>query len=305
MKLRTLSSAIIIATGFTSCTTIKIDAPHPAELSLGRGSRICIVPEQGSDANELALALYQKFSTAGFYELVDRANMGNTMQERNFQQMSFVDSRSSGRMKSADAFIYLNADGFSRSVNDSQTFTYNGNSFTTYTATTFATYRAGYRAVQTASSQIVGGRRIELSDKKQAFSPQGFPAPPDPYEMFASMRENIASQIFDSLHPRVDRISRPVGGTKAPSTKRAIALANAGMWKDAVQCAKDGVNEMPADLEAKYILAMIYQGAGMYSQCDQELKGLMKIKPSSKYTEALRENQIVWNNAARFNQQMQ
>jgi hypothetical protein len=305
MKRSTITTSIIVAVCLTGCTTIKVDAPHPAELSLGRGSRVCIVPEQGSDANELALALFQKFSTAGFYELVDRANMGNTMQERNFQQMSFVDSRSSGRMKSADAFIYLSADGFSRNQNDSQTFSYNGQSITTYTAKTFANYRAGYRAVQTSSSQIAGGRRIELSDQKTATSTRGFPSPPDPYEMFASMREKIADQIFDSLHPRVDRISRAVGGTKAPSTKRAIGLANAGMWKDAVQSARDGVNEMPADLEAKYILAMIYQGGGMYSQCDQELKGLMKIKPSSKYTDALRENQIVWNNAARFKQQMQ
>jgi hypothetical protein len=251
------------------------------------------------------MALFQKFSAAGFYELVDRANMGNTMQERSFQQMSFVDSHSSGRMKGADAFIYLNADGFSRSSNDSHTYSYNGQSFTSYTATTVANYRAGYRAVQTSSSQIAGGRRIELSDQKKAFSTGGYPPAPDPYEMFASMREKVADQIFNSLHPRVDRISRTVGGTKAPSTKRAIGLANAGMWKDAVQSARDGINEMPADLEAKYILAMIYQGAGMYSECDQELKCLMKIKPSSKYTDALRENQIVWNNASRFKQQMQ
>lgn len=288
----------------TACTTIKIDSPHPAELSLGRGSRICIVPEQGSDANELALELFQKFSSAGFYELVDRANIGNTMQERNFQQMTFVDSHSGGRMKGVDAFIYLDADGFSRCSNDSNTFSYNGKSITTYTATTVANYRAAYRAVQTSTSQISGGRRIELSDKEKSYSSDGYPTPPDPNPMFVSMREKVATQIFESLHPRVDVIYRSVGGTKSASSKRAIGLANAGMWKEAIQSARDGVNEMPTDLEAKYILAIVYQGAGMYSECDQELKKLMKIKPSSKYTEALRENQIIWNNAARFNQQV-
>jgi len=43
----------------TSCTTITVDAPQPAELSLGRNSRVSIVPEAGSDCGELAHSLFQ------------------------------------------------------------------------------------------------------------------------------------------------------------------------------------------------------------------------------------------------------
>lgn len=44
-----------------SCTTITVDAPQPAELSLGQGARISIVPEAGSDAGEMAHELFQLF----------------------------------------------------------------------------------------------------------------------------------------------------------------------------------------------------------------------------------------------------
>jgi hypothetical protein len=65
----------ISAALLTSCTTITVDAPQPAELSLGRNSRISIVPEAGSDCGELAHALFQLFAGQGYYQLVDRANL--------------------------------------------------------------------------------------------------------------------------------------------------------------------------------------------------------------------------------------
>ena len=53
-----------------------MDAPQPAELSLGRGARVSIVPEVGSDAGEMAHELFQLFANRGYYQLVDRANLG-------------------------------------------------------------------------------------------------------------------------------------------------------------------------------------------------------------------------------------
>ena len=91
MKRITLPILCAVSTAIlTSCTTITVDAPQPAELSLGRGSRVSIVPEAGSDCGELAHSLFQLFAGQGYYQLVDRANIGDAMQERQFQRMSFV-----------------------------------------------------------------------------------------------------------------------------------------------------------------------------------------------------------------------
>ena len=60
----------------TSCTTITVDAPQPAELSLGRGARVSIVPEAGSDAGEIVHSLFQLFAGQGYYQLlVDRKSL--------------------------------------------------------------------------------------------------------------------------------------------------------------------------------------------------------------------------------------
>lgn len=288
----------------TSCTTITVDAPQPAELSLGRGSRISIVPEAGSDCGELAHALFQLFASQGYYQLVDRANLGDAINERNFQRMSFVENRTSGRIKGVDAFIYLQAEGLSGSQSDSSSFTYQGNTYTSYTTKTSANYIANYRAVMTSSSQIAGGRRIELSDSQSAFSSDGYPPAPDPYPMIASMRNKAAQQIFESLHPSVLKIRRVIGGTKSLSAKQAVRLANAGLWAEAVAAAEQGVREMPADPEARYILSVVYQGTGRYADADKVLRELVAMSANGKYANAIRENQAVWQNAARFQQQM-
>lgn len=287
-----------------SCTTITVDAPQPAELSLGRNARVSIVPEAGSDCGELAHALFQLFSGQGYYQLVDRANIGDAIQERQFQRMSFVENRTSGRIKGVDAFIYLQAEGLSGAQSDSSSFTYNGKTVTTYTTKTTANYIANYRAVLSSSSQIAGGRGIELSDSKSAYSSDGYPAAPDPYPMIASMRQSAARQIFQSLHPSILKIRRSIGGTKSPSAKQAVRLANAGLWPEATSAAEAGTREFPDDPEARYILAIVYQGTGRYADAERVLKDLVAQSAKSKYLNAIRENQGVWQNAARFQQQM-
>lgn len=294
-----VSSAFLV-----SCTTITVDSPQPAELSLGRGARISIVPEAGSDAGELSHALFQLFAGQGYYELVDRANLGQTMNERRFQRMSFVEDRGAGRIKGVDAFIYLQAEGISGSRSDRSSYTYNGNNYTSYTTKTTANYIANYRAVMTSSSQIAGGRRIELTDSRSAYSADGYPAAPDPYPMIQGMRNKVATQIFASLHPSVLKIRRVIGSTKSQSAKKAVRLANANLWREATAAAERGVKEVPSDPEARYILAIIYQGTGRYADADGVLKELIAMSPNAKYASALRENQTVSMNAARFQRQM-
>lgn len=303
-KLLPVLSGVLAVAFLTSCTTITIDAPQPAELSLGRGARVSIVPEAGSDCGELAHALFQLFAAQGYYQLVDRANLGDALQERSFQRMSFVENRTGGRIKGVDAFIYLQAEGLSGSSSDSNSWTYKDNTYTSYTTTTTANYIANYRAVMTSTSQIAGGRRIELSDSKSAYSSDGYPAAPDPYPMIADMRNQAAQQIFESLHPSVLKIRRQIGGTKSPSAKQAVRLANSGLWNEATAAAEQGVREMPADPEARYILAIVYQGTGRYADAESVLKELIAMSGNPKYAKALRENQVVWQNAARFHRQM-
>jgi Flp pilus assembly protein TadD len=95
-----------------------------------------------------------------------------------------------------------------------------------------------------------------------------------------------------------------IDGTKSPSAKQAIRLANAGLWQEATAAAEQGIQEMPADPEARYILAIVYQGTGRYEDADKVLRQLVGMSPKSKYANAIRENQAVWHNAARFQQQM-
>jgi hypothetical protein len=245
-----------------------VDALQPAELSLGRGARLSIVPEAGSNAGEMARALFQLFANQGYYQLLDWANLGQTINERQFQNMSFVENRGGGRIKGVDAFIYLQAEGLSGSTSDSSSYTDNGNTFTSYNTKMTANYIANYRAVLTSFSQIAGGRCIELSDSHSVFSSDGYPAAPDPYPMIQKMRNKAAKQNFSSLHPSVLKIRRVIGGTKSPSAKEAVRLANAGLWREATASAERGVQEMPADPEARYILAVIYQGTGRYAGAD-------------------------------------
>jgi tetratricopeptide (TPR) repeat protein len=226
------------------------------------------------------------------------------MQERQFQRMSFVEDRAGGKIKGVDAFIYLQAEGLSGSQSDSNSYTYKGNTYTSYTTKTSVNYIANYRAIMTSTSQIAGGRRIELSDSQSAFSADGYPAAPDPYPMVSDLRNKAARQIFESLHPSVLKIRRSIGGTKSVSAKQAVRLANASLWAEATAAAEQGVREMPSDPEARYILAIVYQGTGRYADADKILRELVGMSPNGKYAKAIRENQAVWQNAARFQQQM-
>lgn len=63
----------------------------------------------------------------------------------------------------------------SGSSSDRNTYTYDGKTVTNYSTKTTANYIANYRAVMTSSSQIAGGRRIELTDSDSNYSTEGIP----------------------------------------------------------------------------------------------------------------------------------
>jgi hypothetical protein len=299
-------SIVIASALLTGCTTIAIDSPQPAALSLGRGSQVSIVPESGNDAGELAMSLAQRFSAEGFYDMVDRWNLGQTMNERNFQRMSFVEGGAPrSRIRGADAFIYIGAGSLARTSNDSSSFTYNGNTTTSYTTKTTVNYSAGYRVVQTGSSRLAGVRRVDLEDTKTAYGTDGYPDAPDAIPIVQSLREKAATEMFNTLHPRVVKEHRTVAGTKSASAKAAVRYANSGLWSQAVESARAGVREMPDDLGARHILAVVYQGAGRYGDASRTLAELVGMPGGSKFAKDLQFNSSLASNAARYNAQMQ
>lgn len=305
--MKTVQPFIILFTAaLTGCTTIGIDSPQPAELSLGRGSQISIVPEGGNDAGDLAMSLSQRFVSGGFYNMVDRWNLGQTINERNFQRMSFVDGNAPRtRIRGADAFIYVTAGSLARTGNDSSSYTLDGRTYTSYSSATTVNYSAGYRVVQTGSSSLAGVRRVDLADTKKSFSSDGYPAPPDAIPIVQNLREQAAQEMFNSLHPRVVKEYRTVAGTKSPSAKAAIRYANAGLWPQALQSAQAGVAEKPEDLGAKHILAVIYQGTGRYADAQQVFSQLTGMKGGAKFAKDLQFNTAIASNAARYNAQVQ
>ncbi len=292
---------IAACTALVGCTTIPIDSPQPAELSLGRGSQVSIIPEGGNDSGELAISLSQRFASEGFYDMVDRWNLGQTMNERNFQRMSFVEgSAPRSRIRGADAFIYVGAGSLARTSNDSSSVTIDGRTYNSYTTATTVNYSASYRVVQTGSSRLAGARRIDLDKTDKNYSSDGYPSAPDAIPIVQGLREKAAEEMFNSLHPRVDKVRRTVAGTRSPSAKAAVRYANAGLWSQAVESAQAGVREMPEDLGARHILAVVYQGAGRYRDAQEVFTELVGMNGGAKFAKDLQFNSALSSNAARY-----
>jgi hypothetical protein len=237
---------------------------------------------------------------------VDRWNLGQTMNERNFQRMSFVEgSAPRTRMRGADAFIYVTAGSLARTGSDSSSYTIDGRSYTSYSSSTTVNYSAGYRVVQTGTSSLAGVRRVDLADTKKSFSSDGYPPPPDAIPIVQNLRERAAQDMFNTLHPRVEKEYRTVAGTKSQSAKAAIRYASAGLWSQALENARAGVREMPEDLGAKHILAVVYQGSGRYADAQKVLTQLVGMKGGAKFSKDLQFNSSLASNAARYYAQMQ
>ena len=194
-----LMSALLLIF-LTGCATQEpMGGPTPARFSIERGSRIAIVPEDGNDSQELCHKLYELFAQAGYYELVDRAELSRTLEERRFQSMSFVEARPSDNIRGVDAFIYLRAEAAAGPSGPSD---FLESIFSPYNSKILAKYVAVYRMILTGNSRIAAARQIDLTDTKGSFSLSG-DAPPveDAEPMVQRLRDEAAWQIFESLHP--------------------------------------------------------------------------------------------------------
>ena len=100
---------------------------------------------------------------------------------------------------------------------------------------------------------------------------------------------------------QVDKI---IGGTKSPSAKQAIRFAQGGLWDEAIESAKKGIEEFPLDPEAHYILAISYQASARFVEAEETLKKLIGFKSNAKYSKELSDNRRIWNDTRKFNEQM-
>lgn len=195
-----LMFAFVLAGCSTSNTAgHNYSAPSGPAIDLGRGCRVAIVAESGSDTEPMVQKLYELFTSAGRYQLVDRTNLRQTMEERDFQRMSFVEKRPTDALRGIDVFVYVQADGTSSQAvpnNDVIASLFGG-----HTIQTSVGYVASYRVVRMATGEVVSARRIDLSNAKGNFTFGGFAGESQEQAMLAAMRDQAAGQIFQALHP--------------------------------------------------------------------------------------------------------
>ena len=163
------------------------------KFDLPAGTRVTIIPENGDDCLELSHKLYELFASRGYYRLIDRANLGQTFEERKFQNMSFVEKRPVGDICGVDAFLYLQAQCVSgqSQATDPLTILLVPNSVENN-----ANYVAIYRMVLVSNGQIIAARQIRLSDREGIAMFGGMTQ-----HLVQKLREKAAFQIFESLHP--------------------------------------------------------------------------------------------------------
>jgi hypothetical protein len=173
--------------------------PHQAQQEysphfyLPAGTRVTIIPENGDDCMELSHKLYELFASRGYYKLIDRANLGDNLQERTFQNMSFVEKRPVDNIAGVDAFLYLQAECNS---SQSQSLDPISSLLSSSAMENNAEYVAIYRMVLVSNGQIVAARQIRLADR------EGFALFDSSVEpLIQKLREKAAQQIFESLHP--------------------------------------------------------------------------------------------------------
>jgi len=184
--------AIICMTG---CETIPDHAqqePTP-HFYLPAGTSVTIIPENGDDCIELSHKLYELFASRGYYKIIDRANLGQTFEERNFQNMTFVEKRPMGYISGVDAFLYLQAECQSGQTQISDPI---ANLLSPSSTEINAEYVAVYRLVLVSNGEIVAARQIRLHDRNPFVV---FDAPTQP--LVQKLRNKAAMQIFESLHP--------------------------------------------------------------------------------------------------------
>jgi hypothetical protein len=167
--------------------------PAPARFFLPQGTRVTIIPEQGDDAAELCHKLYELFASRGHYTLIDRANLGQTFEERRFQKFDVVEERPIGQIGGVDAFLYLQAEYAAESTQATDPLSI---LLAPHSTDTLAHYVAIYRMVLVRDGHIVAARQLRLTDKESPFFLAGHPQP-----LIQKLREQAAWQIFDSLHP--------------------------------------------------------------------------------------------------------
>lgn len=315
---------IIAAFFFAGCAeTIKVSRLKPAVINISGYKNIAVAEVTGMNGASIRTDLEQALMTSGQFEVLDRSNLGNIMQEQALSQSGAVDESQAiqtGKMVGSAALVFGNVsrrdyrqqktyddlyckDQHKRKYKCGET-----NYITGYWNT-----RVQFKVVDAATGKILTTRNIPKSHNQRVSAKNAIPAINwDPGSVSSQLDQQVVREFMKLIAPyRVVERVKLHKDSNLPELEAGINFSKTGQWDSAIdqfQAACEKADTMP-DIKpelrarARYDLGVALGYSGSYDEGIREIEKAMQITIEPEYSYEIQKIKIFKQDAERLRQQ--
>ena len=302
-KMRIGSSVPIlffIALLFSGCGTsyLTVMVQEPAEINLNNFKKIAIGETTGQHADDVADELTSSLVQNGRFEVLDRANLNQVLQEYHLTLSGLVDQQSAaklGQLIGAAALVFARVADYKYNESIYRGDPWKdkkGNTHQTIQRTGVGTVTVDFKITDLTTGRILISPNITQEATAYTSADNQYPPDIDRESLLAAARTKVISRFMAMIAPHwVDVRVALLSDSDIPELSRGIDYAKQGAWDQAIANFSNGIKNHQGNEnlhKAYFDLGVAYEYTNDFKDALEMLNKAYSFKPDDLYANEIR-----------------
>lgn len=267
--------------------TAQIPVMRPAEINF-KGKQSMMIGEFGGSIGSLTSDLLaSKLLANGYFQLVERKNIGRIMDEYDLSRMGILDEKTAmkiGKMSGAAVLVYGNSTAkFSVDLTKDRWKDDKGH-HTTYKKHGLASVSSTFRVVDMTTGRVLAVKMLSNEAGEDTSETDQYPPDPDDDTLVREALNKVIDDFIKTVAPYREMVTVEFASNDSnrPEIEAGINSCKVGRWNDAIEQFRLATKKYPGDFSAWYNLGLAYEYTYMFQDAEDAIARANAIKPDDK-----------------------
>ena len=293
---------------------IIVTVQEPAEIDLSNFKKIAIGQVTGPHADDVADGLTESLVQCGRFEVLDRANLNQVLQEHHLTLSGLVDQQSAaklGQLIGAAALVFARVADYKYNESIYRGDPWKdkkGNTHQTIQRTGVGTVTVNFKITDLATGRILISPNITQEATAYTSADNQYPPDIDRERLLARARTTVISRFMAMIAPHwVNVRVALLSDSDIPELSRGIDYAKQGAWDQAIANFSNEIknHQYNENLHKAYFdLGVAYEYTNQFKDALEMLNRAYSFKPDDLYANEIRNCKLREAEYIRLQQQL-
>lgn len=267
--------------------TIQVPVMKPAEINFKGKQRMAIGEFEGNIGRMTSDVLTSKIFSNGYFQVVERQNIGTVMGEQQLTRMGAVDERSAirlGKLTGAAVLVYGTSYADFDIDIDKNEYKEKKVRHITYKKKATAKVTSNFKVIDMTTGKLMAVKMITKEATDETSETDHFPPDPDDDALISKALDLVVDEFIKTVAPYKELVTVEFASNddNIQEIEAGINSCKIGRWNDAIDQFRMATKKYPNNFSAWFNLGIAYEYSYMFQEAEDAIAQANRIKPDDK-----------------------